>query len=107
MTKMAEALGALAGWRRWLAAAAFGALAVLALPPFHLVPVLLVSFTGLVWLIDGTHGSARLRRAALAIGWWFGFAYFVGGLYWITHALFVDAQTHGWLAPFAVTRKSC
>jgi apolipoprotein N-acyltransferase len=103
MRELARRLGALSGWRRLAAAAGFGAISVLALPPIYAVPVLFVSFTGLVWLIDGIDGGPRTGLKALALGWWFGFAHFIGGLYWITNALFVDAATHGWLAPFAVS----
>src|SRR4051794_28712856 len=39
--------------------------------------------------------------AALS-GWWFGFGYFVAGLYWIGFAFLVDAKTFAWLLPFAV-----
>ena len=106
MRDLALRLGALSGWRRAAAAAGLGGLGVLALPPFHVVPVLLVSFTGLVWLIDGTDGRPRAGLKALALGGWFGFAHFIGGLYWITYALLVDAATHGWLAPFAVAGLS-
>ncbi len=42
------------------------------------------------------------RRPALA-GWFFGFGYFLVGLYWIGHAFLVDAKTFGWLLPIAVT----
>ncbi len=40
--------------------------------------------------------------AAAMTGWWFGFGYFVAGLYWIGYAFLVDAQTFAWLMPFAV-----
>lgn len=103
MRELARRLGALTGWRRLAAAAALGAVAVLALPPIYAVPVLLVSFTGLVWLIDGVTATEGAGRKALALGWWFGFTHFVGGLYWITNSLLVDAATNGWLAPFAVS----
>src|SRR5262249_19580648 len=33
---------------------------------------------------------------------WFGFGYFLAGLYWVGHAFLVDAKTFGWLLPFAV-----
>jgi apolipoprotein N-acyltransferase len=79
-----------------------GAFAVLALPPIYAVPVLFVSFTGLIWLIDGTDGMRTAKGKAFLIGWCFGLAYFSAGLYWITNSLFVDAASHGWLAPFAV-----
>ncbi len=88
----------LAGWRRRGLAFALGAIAVAAQPPVHLLPVLLVSFTGLVWLMDG----AVSRRAAFGCGWWFGLGYFVAGLYWISFAFLVEAAKFGWMIPFAV-----
>ncbi|MFQ5783411.1 MAG: apolipoprotein N-acyltransferase [Alphaproteobacteria bacterium] len=87
-----------AGWRRALAAALLGAAATAALPPLHLLPLDVVAFTGLVWLID----AARGPRAAFAAGWWFGFGYFTSGLYWFAYALLTDAARFGWLIPFAV-----
>jgi apolipoprotein N-acyltransferase len=42
-------------------------------------------------------------RSAAVVGWWFGFGYFLAGLYWIGHAFLVDAKTFGWLLPIAVT----
>ena len=40
--------------------------------------------------------------AAAVAGWWFGFGYFLAGLYWVGYAFLVDAKTFGWLLPFAV-----
>lgn len=88
----------LAGWPRYVAAILLGALAAMALPPFDLAPVLVVSFVGLVWLEDGSVDA----RAAFALGWSFGFGFFVAGLYWIGAALLVDVQQFWWLLPFAV-----
>lgn len=101
IARWAQALGALRGWRRAAAAAALGAGAVLALPPVHFVPAVLAAFTGLVWLLEGI-AEARRVRVAFAVGWCFGFGFFVAGLYWIAHALLVDAATFGWMIPFAV-----
>src|SRR5690348_12188047 len=67
----------LSGWRRQLAALVLGALAALALPPFDLVPLLALSFSGLIWLADGI---ARPRQG-FALGWSFGFGFFLVGLY--------------------------
>ena len=81
-------------------AAALGALAAAALPPVHAVPLLLVSFTGLVRLI---HTSPSPWRAA-AVAWWFGFAHFIAGLYWIGPALLTGPARFGWLsAPAAIS----
>ena len=91
------------GWRRWLISFAAGALSALAMAPFNLWPILFLTFPALVWLIDGA-GPDRWRGtiAAAATGWWFGFGYFVAGLYWIGYAFLVDAPTFGWLLPIAV-----
>jgi len=42
-------------------------------------------------------------RAAFGVGWLFGFGYFLAGLYWIGAPFLVEADTFGWLLPFAVT----
>ncbi len=90
------------GWRRALLAFVAGLVSVLALPPFHLWPVLFLTFPVLVWLLDGAGGGWRgVGRAALT-GWLFGFGYLLAGLYWLGHAFLVDAQTFGWMLPFAV-----
>jgi apolipoprotein N-acyltransferase len=88
----------LTGWRRYLHAFLMGALAAAALPPVDVTPVLLVSFTALVWLTDvGTR-----RGDAFLVGWCFGWGFFVAGLYWIGAALLVDVDRFWWLMPFAV-----
>jgi apolipoprotein N-acyltransferase len=91
------------GWRRAAIAATAGAVSTLALAPFNLWPVLFLTFPVLVWLIDGS-AAGRLGgvMSAAGAGWWFGFGYFLAGLYWVGHAFLVDAKTFGWLLPFAV-----
>jgi apolipoprotein N-acyltransferase len=91
-------LAGLYGWRRHLAAFLLGVLAATALPPFYVTSVLIISFTGLVWLNDGSLDG----RGAFALGWSFGFGFFLAGLYWIGAALFVDIAQFWWLLPFAV-----
>ena len=91
------------GWRRAAIGWSAGALSALAMAPFDAWPVLFVTFPVMVWLIDGA-AAGRLGgvfNAAIA-GWWFGFGYFVAGLYWIGHAFLVDAQNFAWLLPFAI-----
>ncbi|MCU0839285.1 MAG: apolipoprotein N-acyltransferase [Rhodospirillales bacterium] len=87
----------LKGWRRALAAAILGAAAVLALPPVYALPVLIVAFTGLLWLLEGT---ASVRASAI-VGLLFGLGYFTAGLYWVANALLTKPEEFGWLAPFA------
>jgi apolipoprotein N-acyltransferase len=91
------------GWRRVLVAFLAGASTALALPPTNVWPVPFITFPILVWLVDGSAGG-RLGGvlAAAAVGWWFGFGYFLAGLYWVGNAFLVDAKTFGWLLPFAV-----
>lgn len=91
------------GWKRAAIAFVAGALSALAMAPFNAWPVLFLTFPVAVWLIDGAAaGRRRGVPAAAWAGWWFGFGYFVPGLYWIGYAFLVDAQTFGWLLPVAV-----
>ncbi|MCA6126095.1 apolipoprotein N-acyltransferase [Bradyrhizobium sp. WSM 1704] len=91
------------GWKRAAIALAAGALSALAMAPFNAWPVLFLTFSVAVWLIDGAAaGRWRGVPAAAWSGFWFGLGYFVPGLYWIGYAFFVDAQTFAWLTPFAV-----
>jgi apolipoprotein N-acyltransferase len=104
LVRIAHFIMLASGWRRAAIMFVAGAVSVLALAPFNAWPVMFVTFPMIVWTIDGAangrHGSAL--NAAIA-GWWFGFGYFVAGLYWIGYAFLVDAKTFGWLLPIAVS----
>lgn len=95
------------GWRRAGLAFMAGAVSVLAMAPFFLWPVLFVTVPALVFLIDGSpetgHAPRERLRDAAAGGWWFGFGYFLLGLFWIGEAFLVEADKFAWLLPFAVT----
>jgi apolipoprotein N-acyltransferase len=91
-------LAALHGLRADIAALLLGALAAVALPPVHAIPVLLISVPGLLALLNGAHGPAVATRR----GWWFGFGLHVIGLYWITDAILFEADRFWWLVPLAV-----
>lgn len=98
------------GWRRAAVAIFSGALSALAQAPYSIYPVLFLTFPILIWLIDGVSAkqsrSGKSRRqefwTAFKIGWYFGFGYFLVGLYWIGAAFLVDADTFAWMLPFAV-----
>lgn len=79
-----------------------GALSAGALPPLHVIPVLLLSVPGLLVLI----GAQTRRRGAFAIGFWFGFGHHLFGLYWITEAILVEAARFWWFVPLAVPSLS-
>lgn len=95
------------GWRRALLAFLAGAFAVLAMAPYDFFAACFVSFPLLVWLLDGAAGEGRASllgrmRPAFATGWWFGFGYFVAGLWWTGAAMLVEADAYAWAMPIAV-----
>ena len=91
------------GWRRRAIAFTAGSVSALAVAPFYAWPLLFLTFPVLVLLIDGIASRGWAGAIAAAdIGWWFGFGYFLAGLYWLGYAFLVDAATFGWLLPFAV-----
>jgi apolipoprotein N-acyltransferase len=98
LSRLQSWLAALRGIRADLAAFALGALAAAALPPFHIIPLVLISVPGLLTLLD----AARSPAVAARRGWWFGFGHHVLGLYWITEAILFEAARFWWLVPLAV-----
>ena len=107
MNRAAAWIGGLGGVKRALVAVCFGAASALAFAPVHFWPILFLSFGGLVWLLDGCHSSHaafrdRLKCASLT-GFWFGFGFFLAGLYWVAEAFLVQPWRHGWLIPFVMT----
>lgn len=103
ITRLAHAVVLAWGWRRASIAFVAGALSALALAPVDVWPLLFVTFPILIWLVDGAAAGrlGGLPSAAVA-GWWFGFGYFLAGLYWVGYAFLVDPKVFGWLLPFAV-----
>ncbi|MBP2229772.1 apolipoprotein N-acyltransferase [Azospirillum agricola] len=95
--RVSARLASLTGWRRLAMAAALGGLATLALPPAYALPLLLVAFPGLIWLL----GGAATGRRAFAIGWFFGFGHHLLGLYWVSAALFTDIGRFWWALPLS------
>ena len=93
----AQKISGLEGWARRAVAACAGIMATAALPPIYALPLVLIAFPCLIWLIDGTQNWRR----AFWVGWWFGLGHFAAGLYWIAHSLVVDLR-FAWLIPFAV-----
>src|SRR3712207_1261578 len=101
MTALAHRVILAWGWPRLALAWLAGAIGALAMPPFGFVPALAVSLTVAVWLIDGAASGSRLRavatlRAAALAGWWWGFGYFVAGLWWLGAAFLVEADQFAW-----------
>ena len=107
MDRLANAVILSWGWRRRGIAFFAGAFSALAMPPFFAFPILWITLPILVWLIDGAvaearNGRVRRLRPAFMVGWWFGFGYFLAGLWWIGNAFLVQASEFAWLLPAAV-----
>ncbi|MEM7399222.1 MAG: apolipoprotein N-acyltransferase [Pseudomonadota bacterium] len=104
---MAAWMARLTEAKRAIIAALLGGVSVLAFAPVHFWPVLFLSFGGLVWLLDGSYrgGETRASRTlgAALTGFWFGFGYFLTGLYWVAEAFLVEPWRHGWLIPLVMT----
>ena len=91
-----------AGRRADLLAFGMGLASAFALPPFHVVPVLLLTVPVLLLLV----GTARRRWGALRRGFWFGFGQHLVGLYWITEAILLESARYWWFVPIAVPALS-
>ncbi len=90
------------GWRRYLIAFVAGAVSALALPPLGLFPLLWVTMPIAVYLIDGSAGLSRFgaARSAAYAGWWFGFGFFLCGLWWVGQAILFRQEEFIWFLPF-------
>ncbi len=99
-------------WKLVLIAALAGALSILAMAPFLVWPIMFATFPVLIWALDAvclrddalaplTSFRKRLFRGA-AVGWGFGFGYFLASTYWIGYAFYVDADRYAALMPLAV-----
>jgi apolipoprotein N-acyltransferase len=75
----------------------WGALAALALPPWHLLPVLVFSVPAFLRLLT----TAQNWRHAGLLGWCFGFGTALLGLYWIAEPMLTEVADFWWLVPFA------
>jgi apolipoprotein N-acyltransferase len=97
------------GWRRRAIAIVAGAVGALALAPVNCWPAMLAPMMAAVWLIDGSaetnaRGATFVPsiRSAFWVGWWWGFGYFVAGLWWLGAAFLVDANAFAWALPIGV-----
>ena len=97
INRFAAYLGASTGFVRYGTAFLTGLSVTFSLPPFEFLPVFYAALPVLIWSLSG-----QVRPWCLfATGWWFGFGYFVSGLYWIGSAMLVDANENAWLFPLA------
>jgi apolipoprotein N-acyltransferase len=115
MLAIAASIILASGWRRRLIALAAGATGALAMAPFNFFPALAIPMTVAVWLIDGCTETRKMlpgRRFRLGLpvaawrafgaGWWWGFGYFLAGLWWLGAAFLVEADEFAWALPLGV-----
>jgi len=107
MGRLAGSIILLSGWRRTLVAILAGAIAVLGQAPYDFPAACFIVFPVLVWLLDGSAAAIRpglwgRLKPSFATGYWFGFGYFLAGLWWIGSAVLVEADSFAWALPFAV-----
>ena len=115
MLALAASIILATGWRRRLIALAAGATGALAMAPFNFFPALAIPMSVAVWLIDGCAETRQMppgRRVrlnlspalwrAFGIGWWWGFGYFLAGLWWLGAAFLVEADEFAWALPLGV-----
>ncbi len=76
-----------------------GALCNLAFAPIHFFPAAIISISAFYFLLENEGQKKRI----FWLSWFYGFGYFLAGVYWIAIALLVDASQFAWLIPFAVT----
>lgn len=84
--------------KRWLYLVIMGALTSLALPPAFLVPFIFITFPILYIYTE----YSRSAKDAFFVGWWFGFGYWLIGIYWVAFSILTEADKFWWLVPFAV-----
>lgn len=82
-------------WIRFLCLMILGAVASLAFAPVNALPGFAVGLVGLIWAAETT----TRRRAAFAMGWWWGFGHFLAGLFWIANSFLIDWRQFGALVP--------
>ncbi|HYP57727.1 MAG TPA: apolipoprotein N-acyltransferase [Beijerinckia sp.] len=119
MFPVAEKIILAGGWRRCLFAFLAGATGALAMAPVDFFPAMIVPMTVAVWLIDGStvlwdkktplsagffsmNFSLSGFKSAAWAGWWWGFGYFVAGLWWLGAAFLVEADQFAWALPLGV-----
>jgi len=82
-------------WRAAGVAFLAGALAALAMPPLHWLPLAVLGIVAFVWLWDAAPGP----KSALLRGWAWGTGHFAVGSYWIVEAFFVPPADFALLGP--------
>lgn len=94
LTTVHEAIARTRGMTATLFAILLGAFSALGFAPFHLSPALIITFVGLIWMLDGARSQRRWGRAMFWRAWAFGFGYFLVGMYWTALPFLVEPEKH-------------
>jgi apolipoprotein N-acyltransferase len=84
--------------KNYLQSFGFGALCSLAFAPFHFFIAAIISLSAFYFLLE----KSEAKKPIFWVSFFYGFGYFVSGVYWIAISLLVDVQFF-WLIPFALT----
>lgn len=95
---MFPAIYGLRGWQRNIVAFLLGVSATFTLAPFYIFPLIIPAYAGLFLLVNNTSS----RKRSFADGWWWGWGFYISGLYWFCIALLTDAEKFAWAIPFAL-----
>ncbi len=79
---------ALSDNRALLLACCLGILLAFALAPFYVLPILFISFTGMIWLLDRAHHKKRSIRHVFLLATAFSTGYLYFGIYWLAFSFF-------------------
>ena len=105
LTHIISSLVLLDRWPRLGLAFVTGAAAAFAQAPFGWFPLLWLCIPVLVWLLDSAALGRPAYKAAAsmaAVGWTFGFGFFLVTFYWLGAAFLVEADKFAWALPLAV-----
>ena len=72
-----------------------GMLSARALPPFYAFPILFLTMSALLLILN----TSENKKQSFAFGYWFGFGYFACNMAWIGNAVLIEAAKLGWLFP--------
>ncbi len=89
-----EAFARLTGWAAVGTAVLLGAFSAVAFAPFHFSAVLVISFTGLVWMLDGARGHRKWGKAVFLRCWAFGVGFFLISMHWTAAPFLVEPEKH-------------
>ena len=89
-------------WVRYGVALAAGLLASLSVAPLHGWPILLISLSALIFLVDAARTAPRPILDGALVGWLFGVGLCLPAYTWIANPFYVEAEKYAFLAPVAM-----